>query len=296
MGSAVHTAIMAAAPSSCASTSHPVQLFTWVGALVVVGGPVLVAWLSGRKPSRVGKRLRQLGWTLLVLGFLAYGISYPAYLASRHPDACGHTSSPWVVAALVGLVVGMLGVLVRNGSEWGAIACVACLDLGLAISLIGGVAAGKRTLGAAITILLVHGVCTFVATWWSWRARGADRSDIRARASEAGRTLAAAWIVLAVLGVSASMFGHDVPALAVPDSTAVGIFVVAAISVVMGSGYTKYAEAMQLLRPATNAVAAQSSPPTRPATGTHALAGVLLAMIVLARGATRAGRDQAASD
>ncbi|MDQ1743681.1 MAG: hypothetical protein QOE23_2020, partial [Pseudonocardiales bacterium] len=119
-----------------------------------------------------------------------------------------------------------------------------------------------------------------------------DRGDIRAKASEAGRTLAAAWIVLAILGVSASIFGHDVPALVMPDSTAVGIFVVAAISVVMGSGYTKYTEAMQLMRPVATKVAAQSQLPTGPAMGTHTLAGVLLAIIVLARGVSRTGRDQ----
>lgn len=286
---------MTAAPTSCASTSHPVQVLVWAGGLVIVGGPMLVAWWSGRKPRCVGKRVRRLGRVLQIAGFLIYGVSYPTYLVSQHSNSCGHSSSPWVGASLVGLVVGLLGVLVRNASEWGAIACVACLDIGLAISLLGGVASGKRTLGTAVTILVVHGVCTCVAAWWSWRALFAPRGDIRAKASEAGRTLAAAWIVLAVLGVSASMFGHDVPALKMPDSTTVSVFVVAAISVVMGSGYTKYAEAMQLMHPAPREVAAQNPPRTGSATGTPALAVVLL-VAVLARWPSRAGSEKRASD
>ena len=188
--------IIAAGPSACGSISQTSGAFVWAGALVVVGGIMAVVWLAGRDPMRTNVVRRRFGRALQVVGFLSCAASYAVALFSREHDACGHPQSVWISVSLAGLIAGLLGILMKNASEWAAIACITCLDIGLAISLMGGVRDGQRVLGAAVTILLVHGVCTGVATWWSWRARLAVRGDIRARASEAGRILAAAWLVL----------------------------------------------------------------------------------------------------
>jgi hypothetical protein len=129
----------------------------WAGALVVVGGVMAVVWLAGRQPIRGKPGRRRFGRAVQVTGFLSFAASYAVTLFFSEHDTCRHPQSPWMSIALAGLITGLAGILIRTGSEWAAIGCIACLDLGLAISLMGGVREGQRVLGAAVTILLVHG-------------------------------------------------------------------------------------------------------------------------------------------
>jgi hypothetical protein len=269
---------------------------TWGGALIVVGGPWTIAWLTGRGSMRASTGRRRLGKLLQFIGFGGFAASYFVALLLRKHDSCGHWNSPWIAVSFGGLVVGMLGILIRNSSEWGAIASIASLDIGLAISLTGGFASGQRAVGVTFTLLTVHGVCAGVAAWWSWRARSAVRGDIRARASEAGRTLAAAWLVFAVLGVSGSLFGSDAAELKMQDSVAVKIFVVGAIALVMGSGYTKYAEAMQALA-SVRADHAEPDQMIGPANGSHrGLTAMLLVLAVVTQVFTRSRGNESRTD
>jgi hypothetical protein len=100
-------------------------------------------------------------------------------------------------------------------------------------------APGSRA--AILVVLLVHGGCSAVAAWWSRRVRSGAPSA-RAKAAEPGRILAGGWLVLLLLGVAAT--SEPVGAV-LPDSTFLGLFVVAAISTVTGAGYTKYVEAKE---------------------------------------------------
>jgi hypothetical protein len=159
-------------------------------------------------------------------------------------DSCGRavgwaaSAAGWLFVSTV--ILFMLGVVMATAAtEWVAIAAVAVADYGLMVLFLGLNGAHRATI---LVLLGVHGTCTAVTAGWSRRARGGTRA-VRAKASEAGRILASGWIVVLLL-YTASM-GQRVSIL-LPDSTLVGLFIVTSISLVMGTGYTKYAEAMEL--------------------------------------------------
>ncbi len=91
-----------------------------------------------------------------------------------------------------------------------------------------------------LVMLGTHGLCTSVASWWSYRTRSLDRLT-KAKASEAGRVLAGGWLALVLLGI-ASTTEHDVSIA--PGTTFVTVLVITAIGVVIGTGYTRYVEAV----------------------------------------------------
>jgi uncharacterized membrane protein YidH (DUF202 family) len=213
------------------------------------------------------------------LGFLVLVSCYILFLVSPK-DRCGQGNAILGWVAVSGMATLLIGFLISMRATWGAITCIAILDFALGISLMGGVAAGQRKLGTAVVILMVHGVCTSAASWWSWQLLGSEDAVARAKASEAGRILAGAWVVLVVFGVSAGAFGPENPSLTFQDSTAVNVFVVAAIGVVMGAGYTKYVEAITSYHEKSKSVEPQRPAPTTVTPGYRALAYVLTLGVV----------------
>jgi hypothetical protein len=136
----------------------------------------------------------------------------------------------------------LLGVTMATATEWVAIAAVAVVDFDLLVVFAGVHPLPHRA--EIYTLLSVHGVCTSVGSWWSRSVRN-GKPAVRAKASEAGRVLAAGWIVIFMLRIAAA--GEPSASATLPDSTLIGVFIVTAISVVMGAGYTKYAEAKEVL-------------------------------------------------
>ncbi|HEX8081237.1 MAG TPA: hypothetical protein VF557_13590 [Jatrophihabitans sp.] len=160
-------------------------------------------------------------------------------------DQCGQLTGPgidlamWLLLASATLFT--VGLTMTTASEWAAIYTVATLDLGLASLLAWAPISHRRLI---ITLLVVHGICTAVAGWWSWRSRLGTPLN-RAKGSEPGRTLAAGWIILLALHIGLSNEVDSIRSAA--DTHFLALFIVAAIGIVMGTGYTKYSEARDSL-------------------------------------------------
>lgn len=89
----------------------------------------------------------------------------------------------------------------------------------------------------------IHGCCTSVAARWSFTAMDLDPIG-RAKAGEAGRTLGGVWVFLATYSVLAWLREDNDVFNSGAGSAVVGALTVGALAVTMGSGYTKYAEAI----------------------------------------------------
>jgi hypothetical protein len=136
-------------------------------------------------------------------------------------------------------VVAVVGLTLLTATEWAPMLLIAVLDAG---------AVGYACLGAAgrqdrsiVVLFGTHGVCVAVASWWSWRARGREAPE-RAKASEAGRLLVGGLAAVVLLQVAASSQSATNPVLT--NSNLGTVLIATALAVALGTGYTKYVEAM----------------------------------------------------
>ncbi|MEO9239662.1 MAG: hypothetical protein ABI418_16390 [Jatrophihabitantaceae bacterium] len=194
--------------------------------------------------------VRSFGFALQVAGMVTALAAVGVSLHATH-GKCASGSGPldvWadlMVAAIIMYSSGLL--LYKQGATWAAIAALAATD-GYVIAIAASRPVSDRSLG--IAVLAVHAVCCIVAAWWARRLRHAE-AHIRAKASEAGRVLVIGWgIVLLLL-----MFGQSANH-AEANSQLIGLFLVTAVSAVMGKGYTAYTEALLAARQAMTRLAA----------------------------------------
>jgi hypothetical protein len=82
-------------------------------------------------------------------------------------------------------------------------------------------------------------VCVAVASWWSWRDRN---TAARAKASEAGRLLVGGLAAVVLLHVASS--SQPAANQVLTNSNVGAVLIATALAVALGTGYTKYAEAM----------------------------------------------------
>lgn len=185
---------------------------------------------------------RFVGNALTILGQASVALSLPVNLFGVHHDRCGEANGSAVVAVewlfFGGLAALLVASVVAKAATWAPAAMVALFDLTF-LAVIGLDRVPDR--GTVVVVFGTHGVCTGIAAWWSWRARG-RRRDSRAKASEAARILTAGWAIAALLAVASAPTAEK-PGL-LSNSTLVSVFIITAISVVTGAGFTKYAEAM----------------------------------------------------
>lgn len=242
------TAVNPVATASCASavTQRIPAVLAFATAAVLYGGWYFLWEVARRYPTNPNSYLRATG---AGLKRAAVGSAFALFLlfiwTRIHRDSCDNTVSweanlgMWLFLGTV--VLFMLGTAMATAAtEWVAIAAITVADYGLMV-LYSGLNNSHRP--AILVLLGVHGTCTAVTAVWSRRVRGGAQA-IRAKGSEAGRMLASGWIVIVLLAIAS--FGHPVSTM-LPDSTFAGLFVVTSISLVMGTGYTKYAEAKQSL-------------------------------------------------
>jgi hypothetical protein len=184
---------------------------------------------------------RILGRALLFAGGAAASIGVALTLFVGPSDHCDRYHGPAAGGCLMlsGILAMIFGVILAYAAEWAAAAIVAVIDPTAAVILSMGGGGSHR--GGIVVLFGTHGVCATIAAWWSWRARGRSPAA-RAKASEAGRQLTAAWLILGLL-IMASRGQADTGQL-LTDSTLVSVFVITAITAVTGAGYTKYVEAM----------------------------------------------------
>jgi len=258
-----------AAPVAC-----PGGASLWAVFIVLFGfavGALLGLTAASYEPVRQKAR-RLVGTALTVVGQLSVAASLLIDLFAVRKDDCGRmlgTASVLMEVLFFGGLIALLSSsVVAKATSWALAAMVAVLDA----SFVGVFAiepiAHRVTL---IAVLGTHGSCTALAAWWSWRARGRCPVD-RAKASESARILTVAWAIFLVLGAaSAGKTGSD---RLLSDSVFGSLFVVGAITVVTGTGFTKYVEAM-------------ATPPPIPLPRTSGMIGRLRDRIVAATHAIR---------
>ncbi len=226
---------------------------------------VFLARVARRHPSRgllehgrrpVGVIACRGGLVGLLLGMSSVLVAVVVGLTD--PAQCDRTSE---VFGVVGAVLVLLGVLVTGAGwayamqcTWVVLATIAALDvlifaLTVLISLIDNVS------GLSLLAFPIHAVCVGIAARWSYNARGLGPIE-QAKAGEAGRAMTAVWVFLTAY-TSLALFRDQAGLFDSSAGSAVlGALTLGSLAVMMGSGYTKYAEAIH--SPA--AVAARARP------------------------------------
>jgi hypothetical protein len=231
---------MIEAAAGCAGGSRFSATQNVIGILGVVLAALLL-WVAASYPQHDQLRMRILGRTMIGLGEMLMVAAWVTSLLAAKPDQCGHrhgaeaSALPWM--ALGAAVAIMLGIRVLTSTEWAPVAVLAVADLVLCVLDLLGSYPDR----AEIAVLFAtHGLCSVTAAWWSRRCRGAS-NRIRAKASETARILVGGWLIYALLNAaSAGAPSTDKP---LTQSALAAVFVVTAITAIMGTGYTKYVEA-----------------------------------------------------
>jgi len=97
--------------------------------------------------------------------------------------------------------------------------------------------------GLLLLAFAIHATCIGLAARWSFAARDLGPID-RAKAGEAGRTLSAVWVFLSSYTALALFRDEDSILSTAAGSAVVGALTLGALAATMGSGFTKYAEAI----------------------------------------------------
>lgn len=233
--------MLTAAAAACVAGHRSGAGQVWLGiiaaAVLVLGWGALYGVAAGY-PLNPIPVLRRAGAVLEWLAILCAAGAFIAWLQVR-TDQCGHvvgTAASWegwlFLAAVVSIVTSVL--TRRAGAGWIAAAAIVIADLTFLVALLGLRPAAYRQ--EAVVLQVVHGICTAVATWWA-RQLHSSPPPLPAKAAEASRILSASWIIVLLLLIAGGS------GRLLPDNTLIGLFVATGISLVLGSGYTRYAEA-----------------------------------------------------
>lgn len=269
------TTLFSAAAQTCLTLelgSGTDLLFSAVILVIPAVAIPVIARTARRHPSRLlqsqgrrrgGVQVTRAGWVVTTLSLIAMLV---VLLAPTTGDLdCTGPAGYTTVFALIGVFVGAL--LIGGGwafairATWVILATLAVLDLlilyiNVLISFDGVESAG----GLLLLAFALHGLCTSVAARWSFTAKDLGPVE-RAKAGEAGRTLGAVWVFLAAYSVFNLVRAGDGVFETAAGSAVLGALTLGALAVTMGSGYTKYAEAMNSRRRADVA----DEPPPEPA-------------------------------
>ncbi len=218
---------------------------------------------SGMLLARVGAVLLGLAVVLLVVGALG--------LWSTSSDGARHT---WGWVTVVGLfgafgaaALGALGWALSQRAAWVFLALIVFLDVEIVlISTLVDLADPNDLSLVVLLAFVTHAVCSAVTSRWSFTARLHGPVE-QAKAGEAGRSIAAVWVFLTAYTLLSMITADEGIFGSTAGSAVTGALTLGALGATMGSGYTKYVEAMNAggprVDPAT-AVAARPTRPTRP--------------------------------
>jgi len=218
---------------------------------------------AGRRPA--GDRL--LRWGLVassvgVLGFIS------CLVLSAWPAACGD-GTVIGAALLVSVLLTFVGFLMIGGgwaysirAGWVTLATLVILDSWIfLVNLAVGVAFPETINLLLLLAFAIHGLCSGVAARWMFNAQ--DLGPVER--AKAGRSLSAVWVFLASYAALA-LFRDENGVFSSPAGSAVtGALTVGALAVTMGSGFTKYTEAMNA-KPAARQTAVQQTVAPQPVT------------------------------
>ena len=230
----------------------------------------LIAGIARRHPSREltlsgrrtwGVRLRRWGLVLVTAAILGFAVA--VWIGLNETGSC--EESPSGIVGFLSVLAGIVGVLVVGGgwavairATWVVFATLATVDIWIFyFSLLIGLDDPNAVAGLLLLAFAIHGVCIATAARWSFAARDLGPIE-RAKAGEAGRTLSAVWVFLASYSALAVFRNEDGIFSTAAGSAVVGALTLGALAATMGSGFTKYAEAVH------------AKPRTPPAIGTTA--------------------------
>ena len=232
------------------------DLLLGVGAIAIpVLAVLLIARIARRQPAEAllregrrmaGVRLYRWGIGVMVLGVLT--VVAAIVIGSLSPEHCDRASG---AVAVSGVVVAVIGALLAGGGSsyarragWMVLATVAALDIWIFYtSLLAIFTEEEGVEGLLLLAFAIHAACMAVAARWSFTAKDLGPIE-RAKAGEAGRALAAVWVFLASYSLLSILRGENGIFDSAAGSAVAGALTLGALAVTMGSGYTKYAEAI----------------------------------------------------
>jgi hypothetical protein len=207
--------------------------------------------MAGRRPAGVIIFRWGLGVTFLGIvgftGWLIAGMSSPALCANELTG---------VTLPVITLVLIFVGALIIGGgwalairAVWVVLATLALLDWWIFLINLIGLDAGEEGNGLLLLAFAIHALCSCVAARWMFNARDLGPVE-RSKAGEAGRSLSAVWVFLASYAALAMVRSESGIFQSAAGSAVTGALTVGALAVTMGSGFTKYAEAINAKKPA----------------------------------------------
>jgi len=235
------------------------ELLQIVGAIAIpVLAALLIVRIARRHPAQAllregrrvsGVRLSRWGAGVTVVGVLAVVTAIIlGSFSSDSSDPCDRTSG---AVAVSGVVVTAIGALLAGGGSayarragWMVMATVAALDVWIFyINLLAIFTDEEGVEGLLLLAFAIHAVCMTVACRWAFTAKDLGPIE-RAKAGEAGRALAAVWVFLASYSALSILRTENTVFDSAAGSAVAGALTLGALAVTMGSGYTKYAEAI----------------------------------------------------
>ncbi|HYN74344.1 MAG TPA: hypothetical protein VES60_17765, partial [Nakamurella sp.] len=237
------------------SIADLLDLLLIVGAIAIpVFAVLLIARIARRAPAeallREGRRaggllLYRWGISVMVVGVLA--VVAAIVMGSLSPGLCeasGAVAASGVVVAVIGALLAGGGSSYARRAGWMVLATVAALDIWIFyINLLAIFTEEEGVEGLLLLAFAIHAACMAVAAWWSFTAKDLGPIE-RAKAGEAGRALAAVWVFLASYSMLSILRTENAIFDSAAGSAVAGALTLGALAVTMGSGYTKYAEAI----------------------------------------------------
>lgn len=222
-----------------------------VVARIVRRNPSAALLSAGRRSA--GIRLRRWGFAVTAVGML--GFIACLLLAGAEPGACdqdtvlGTLILVSVLTTFVGALLIGVGWAYAIRASWLALATLAILDSWIfLVNLLVGLAYTDSTNALLLLAFAIHGLCSCVAARWMLTTKDLGPIE-RAKAGEAGRSLSAVWVFLASYA-GLALLREENGVFSTPAGSAVtGALTVGALAVTMGSGFTKYIEAVNAKPP-----------------------------------------------
>ena len=231
------------------------ELLQIVGAIAIpVLAALLIVRIARRHPAQAllregrrvsGVRLSRWGAGVTVVGVLAV---VTAMILGFSSESCDRTSGAVAVSGVVATAIGALlaggGSAYARRAGWMVMATVAALDVWIFyINLLAIFTDEEGVEGLLLLAFAIHAVCMTVACRWAFTAKDLGPLE-RAKAGEAGRALAAVWVFLASYSALSILRTENAVFDSAAGSAVAGALTLGALAVTMGSGYTKYAEAI----------------------------------------------------
>lgn len=259
---------------------------TWWGAVVSVLlllllaslpilGWILVNRIADRRPSlgQLEHGPRRSGMVLARVGAGALGLSLLVLIVGvvgLRMTSSDTAQGAWGWVTVVGMfgafgatAVGALGWALSQRAAWVFLALIVFLDVEIVLVSTLVDLADPNDLSLVVLLAFVtHAACAAVTSRWSYTARLHGPVE-QAKAGEAGRSIAAVWVFLTAYTLLSMITADEGIFGSTAGSAVTGALTLGALGATMGSGYTKYVEAMNAGGPKVDPAEAVGPPRSR---------------------------------